>query len=379
MELNNLKTEAAKLRLSAQEKSAMKARIFGVPAPVAMAPQSSPYFIFSYQFLQARVLAPMMVLLVVFVGAGTAGAAQGSLPGDLLYPVKISVNEAVEVALATTPVAKAEVSAKLAERRVEEAEVLASRGELTPEAGEELAASFDAHADTAATLATEIEAHSPDAAMSLRAKLDSSLLAHGAILATLTEGGAKENQEATGVVAARVLARTENSARTASTMVAAKSAPVANQTSNMMLMVADDTATGSEATGTMSLEGDTVDTPPGTTGDQQAALRAQAGAKEALERARELFKNSKANLTSAMITQVSGEFAAIETQMDLGSTTLMTGHFDEAQDDYTQALRRATRLAVILKAQASIKINIISPILDDMPQAGEQSLDILPL
>ena len=365
--------------MTPEEKTAMKARIFGAPAPAAMAPQGSPYFIFSYQFLQTRVLAPAMVLLVVFVGSGTAAAAQGSLPGDLLYPVKISVNEAVEVALATTPVAKAEVSAKLAERRVEEAEVLASRGELTPEAGEELAASFDAHAQTAATLATEIEAHSPDAAMSLRAKLDSSLLAHGAILATLTEGGAKENQEATGVVAAKVLARTSASPRVAmasADSIAAKSAPAANQATSMMLMIADDTATGSETTGTVSLEGDTVDLPPATTGDEQAALRAQARAEEALKRVRDLFKDNKRNLTDVMITGVSGEFAAIETQMDLGSTTLMSGHFDEAQNDYTDALRRATKLSVLLRAQASIKMDIITPVLDDLPQVGEQRLDI---
>lgn len=370
--MNNLKKAAYDIRMTDQEKSAMKAQIFGVPSDIPAQP--STYFAYNFQFLHSRVFIPLSLVLVVLVGGtGTAAAAHGSLPGDLLYPVKLSINEGVELALATTPVAKAEVSAKLAERRVEEAETLASRGELNAEVGQEIAANFEEHAETAASLAADIETEDPDAATNLRAKLDSSLVAHGAILAMLTQGGAQQNQEGAGVVAAKVLARTSASARVAyapAALRAAKAAPAASQS---MMMVASDTATATEASHTLSLESDSVDERPA--GNEHAALRAQERATEAFAATRELFENSKDDLSGAVITQVSGEFASIQTQMDLGSTTLASGHFDEAAADYAEALSRMTRLGVLLKAQARLDVNIITPILEG-PMEVDAPIDV---
>lgn len=385
--LNNIKQEAAKLMLTPQEKTAMKARIFGVPAPAHMNPKQSPYFIFSIQFMQARVLAPLAVVLVVFAGGSTAAAAQGALPGDVLYPIKISVNEAVEVAFATTPVAKAEVSVKQAVRRVEEAEVLASRGELTAETGEKLAANFEVHAEIANELANEVEAEDPAAAENLRTQLGSSLSAHGAILATLTTGGAEGNQQGTGAVAARVLARAdaEPIAMAAAGMRSAKSAaPAPNETATMSLMVATDTATDtaadtatgtatdtvansatSEASGTVtvSLENDMIEDVLVDDAQAEAALRMQRRAQEQVATARAEFNESKKKLAGSSVTQVSGEFASIEKLMALGSTTLATKHYAEAQSDFTEALKRAIKLHVLLSAQANFKQNVITPIL----------------
>ena len=372
MELNNLKTESAKLRLTPQEKNAMKARIFGMPSPAQISPKQSPYFIFSFQFMQARILAPLAVVLVVFAGGGTAAAAQGALPGDVLYPVKISVNEAVEAALATTPVARAEVSVKHTVRRVEEAEVLAARGELTAETGEKLAATFEVHAQSASELADKVEAEDPAAAESLRTKLESSLSAHGEILAMLTVGGAAANQEGTGAVAARVLSRTIASARPAVApiaMRAAKTAPASTEPTamSMSLSVASDTATSAQATATVAPEADMA------IGDEQgeeerereqSAIRIRIRAIEQVAAARAQFDDNKDDLPGSAITQVSGEFAAIEQLMELGSTTLATGHFTEAQNDYAEALRRAVKIDVLLRAQTRLQQNIISPILE---------------
>jgi hypothetical protein len=378
-ELNNLKQEAAKLMLSAQEKSAMKARIFGMPSPANVSPKQSPYFIFTYQFMQARVLAPLAVLLVVFLGGSTAAAAQGALPGDALYPIKISFNEAVEVALATTPVAKAEVSAELAVRRVEEAEVLAARGELTPETGEKLASSFETHAENATELAGKVEAEDPAAAASLRTKLDSSLSAHGEILAMLTVGGGEANQEGTGVVAAKVLSRTIASAMPARSPAAlrqsSKAAPapanVEPQTTTMAmsLSITSDTSTSSEAAGTASLENDMVENAPADDGQMQAALGLQKQALGQMAATRAEFDENKKGLPSSAITQVSGELAAIEQLMQLASTTFATAHYAEAQSDYATALRRATKLYVLLGAQANFKQNVITPILENAAEA----------
>ena len=144
--LCNIRNEAEKIRLRSAEKSAMRASIFGTPTPVVLHRSS-------YVFLSPRYLVPLFVVLVVFIGGGTTSAAQGALPGDLLYPVKVSINEKVEVALAPTPAAKAEVQVRLAERRVEEAQKLSSQGRLNKKTAKILSDDFDEHAAQAVALA----------------------------------------------------------------------------------------------------------------------------------------------------------------------------------------------------------------------------------
>ncbi|HEV7449426.1 MAG TPA: DUF5667 domain-containing protein [Candidatus Paceibacterota bacterium] len=365
--LTNIQNEAHKLRMTPAEKTAMKAllrKYYEGPAR----PISSPYFSFfalrsfsgvgTYQFLHARVLAPLAVLLVVFAGAGTAAAAQGSLPGDLLYPVKVSINESIEVALATTPVAKAEVSAKLAERRVEEAETLAARGDLDTQTGQALAANFEAHAQSAQDSADTVATDDPAAAAQLRTNLDSSLSAHGAILATLS-GGTTENKEATDVVATAVLARADSGTPVALGASLAKTAGSANQAMTMSVSV----ASSAEATDTASL-GDAAIKNEENPKQEAAAIKIQVRAAQELVDAREQFEAGKDKLDDTSITQVSGEFVEIDTLMDEGSTTLAVNDYAGATAKFNEALKLSIKLEVLLRAQSKLDRNIITPVLD---------------
>lgn len=69
----------------------------------------------------ARVLASVLIGIVVLGGAGgsVVYAAQSSLPGEFLYPVKTGV-ENVQLTLTTNPVAKANLHLDLAQQRVHE-------------------------------------------------------------------------------------------------------------------------------------------------------------------------------------------------------------------------------------------------------------------
>ncbi len=155
MTLNNLKHEADNIRLTSAESSAMRARIFGEgqslesPELRTVLGRRSPYVFMSYHLRMTMA----GLLLFVIAGTGTVSAAQGALPGDLLYPIKVSVNEKMEVALAPTPAARAQVQAKLAERRVDEAQTLASQGRLDKKTAETLTVDFDEHAAQAVALA----------------------------------------------------------------------------------------------------------------------------------------------------------------------------------------------------------------------------------
>ncbi|MEK7108895.1 MAG: hypothetical protein AAB919_00470, partial [Patescibacteria group bacterium] len=107
-----LNSEADHIRLTADEKRAMRLRVFGMPSPVRIA--RSPYVFFASHRFMAALAA---FVLVVFAGGSTAAyAAQGALPGEPLYALKTNVLEPVAVALASTPAKKAAVHVALAQK-----------------------------------------------------------------------------------------------------------------------------------------------------------------------------------------------------------------------------------------------------------------------
>ncbi|MBP9717641.1 MAG: hypothetical protein KBD44_02905 [Candidatus Pacebacteria bacterium] len=71
--------------------------------------------------------------------------AEYAVPGDILYPVKVQINEEVRSTLARTPYEKVEWEAQRIERRISEARVLAKAGLLTPEAEEAVADAVSQH------------------------------------------------------------------------------------------------------------------------------------------------------------------------------------------------------------------------------------------
>lgn len=76
----------------------------------------------------------LSLLIVIGYGSSMTLAAEGALPGDILYPIKTRVNESVaRLVTATSPAAEATFETKLLEKRLEEAETLDTREKLDPE------------------------------------------------------------------------------------------------------------------------------------------------------------------------------------------------------------------------------------------------------
>lgn len=165
---NHLQKEARTISLTAAEKQRMHARLMSAVSgtPVAV---PSPY----QRFFAPRALAYAFVAVLV-VGSGTTYAAQGALPGNPLYSVKIHMNERMEAALAVTPKAKLEVSAKLAERRIREIETLAAQGTLNAEVTLAAEKNFDFHTAKIETAAKE-DRSGKDDAKAFALKVDASL------------------------------------------------------------------------------------------------------------------------------------------------------------------------------------------------------------
>jgi len=109
------------------------------------------------------VVTACVVLALLLGGAGTAMAAGGAVPGDLLYPVKMTTEE-VRLAFTFSDLAKAELHVDLAERRVDEIRKLVDMDE--PEKITKLAARVVAHLEIAGRVAgigdegiAELKAH----------------------------------------------------------------------------------------------------------------------------------------------------------------------------------------------------------------------------
>lgn len=132
--LKNLFDTAKQVSLSEGERTALRARFASAPERAR-----SPY-----TFAHSRLLFQGVAAFLIIVGAGgsTALAASNALPGDVLFPIKVNVNEKVEEILAQTPEAKAAVAAVQADRRLEEAEELVRRGRLTDEVTKEVEERF---------------------------------------------------------------------------------------------------------------------------------------------------------------------------------------------------------------------------------------------
>jgi len=125
--------------------------------------------------------------LVLVVGVGTSYAASDSLPGDALYPVKITMNEGVESVLAVSNVSKAKLHVSKVTRRLEEAETLAAAGRLTPAVRAEIEVNISASTDKfdAAVIALTEEDNTVKVA-EVQSELEASLIGHVDVLATLS-------------------------------------------------------------------------------------------------------------------------------------------------------------------------------------------------
>ncbi len=146
----------------------------------------SPYY-FRFTFLrvswvkkQRNKLVPVVLaLLVIILGGGTALGANFSLPGDILYPIKININEKLQSFFAVGSNAKIRVQTDLANQRLDEAEKLAFDGKINFVTQEKIKKNFGEHADKLDKLISEIESQGdPEGAVRAGSRFEDQLKNH---------------------------------------------------------------------------------------------------------------------------------------------------------------------------------------------------------
>lgn len=141
----------------------------------------------SRHFMNAQ-FASVALVLVLFVGIGTSFAAEGALPGDPLYAVKIYVNEQVRGALAVSEASKAQWNVEQVSRRLAEAETLAAQDRLSEVARTQIELSLNESVkefDENVSKLAKSES-GPLAAAAVRSDLEASLMNHEQALTSLS-------------------------------------------------------------------------------------------------------------------------------------------------------------------------------------------------
>lgn len=151
--LKQIKKIAREVRLSAEEKSGMREELFqhmkanparnpihsnrplmerygSIPSPFSLISKFRNNFgraskdTARHDFAKSTM--PLLIILGLLMGGSVSFAAENAVPGDILFPVKIHINESVRGVIAITPQAKAEWEIHLVERRLKEIEKLAT-------------------------------------------------------------------------------------------------------------------------------------------------------------------------------------------------------------------------------------------------------------
>lgn len=327
---------ARKVRLTAGEKRAQRRAVLefvaehpareGVTARLAGS-QSVVAAILAYLQSPIPTFMPiaLAVLLIIVAGGGASFAAEGALPGDALYPVKVSFNEEVRAVLAISPKAKAEFELERLERRLDEAERLAAMGKLESEARIEIETRFETHAERARERITSLEFDDDiEAATEIGSNLEASLRAHERILKSLSSN---------------IASGTEREVR-----------PILDRVKEKR---------GQAAEARIKVE---TKVRAGASADVRAAAEGRLKAAEAkIAETKKFIASAGTRLNATATTSVNLRLADAERLVAAGKIDLEAGRFADAFNRFQQAHRIAQEAKLIAEAQQSLKIRLNLP------------------
>lgn len=131
-----------KLSLSKKEKQILLEKVFDqLPQKPIISPWMSPFVTFKSH------IATFVVFVLVATSSSIALAAENALPGDLLYPIKISVTEPARGIIKISPEEKIEWEIEKAVRRIEEVSILVTEERLDEKKQEKAEELFEKHTE----------------------------------------------------------------------------------------------------------------------------------------------------------------------------------------------------------------------------------------
>ncbi len=266
---------------------------------------------------------PMAIFLVIviLVSGGVATAAEGSLPGDALYPIKVGVNEEVRAWFNFSAEAKADLDARMAVRRLEEAEQLAASSRLNADTRAELEAKFTQRAERVRTRIADLQARgNARVAAELTSQFEYSLRAHETILTEL--GKQRENVQV--LVSPLLLRLRSEVATTSQARAEAEAAVIAERGSSI-----------------------------------EAAARGKLNAAEQfLAQTRAFIERRRSSLNADVIARAETQLALADQTIVDGKGRLDAGAYGEAFILFDRALRYAQQVKLLVAAYMALDISV---------------------
>lgn len=133
-------------------------------------------------------------ILVVILGADTYSKAESSLPGDILYPVKVGVIEPLRYTTAVGNLAKANLEAANLDTRLREAEILQVQGKLTDSVSTDLQNRINSNTDQFNKIVEDLNNQNKlQDDSDLKIDFEAKINAHNRILDSIAKSGKDEN------------------------------------------------------------------------------------------------------------------------------------------------------------------------------------------
>lgn len=187
--------QVKKIKMTAAEKSVVLGHILDSSKKTV----PSPWTLYSFKVWieqnRSMTICSVIALILIVSSTNIAFAAKGSLPGDLLYPIKTQVIEPIEGTLAITPTAKAKFNVSIADTRLQEAEVLAAQGRLDSAKEQQIEASFNVHTSLLSSELDTIQKADASISDAIRASFQADMNSRADVIDTLAIHGAIAQQD----------------------------------------------------------------------------------------------------------------------------------------------------------------------------------------
>ena len=285
----------------------------------------------------AKNMAIGLIIALIFSG-GVSFAAESALPGDVLYPVKVGINEEVRGAFTFNPEAKARWNSRVVERRLEETETLVASGNLNAEARAKIESNFEDHANRVREHIVRFETEKDlKAAADVGSNFETSLRAHENILSHLAEN--KSGSEAqTRPIIEKVRTKIKESAKARTRLEASVEAR--------------------------------------TNGEFKAAAEGKLGAAEnKIAEAERFIEQNKDSVSAETAIKAEAELELAQTAIAEGKAKIEAEAYGEAFVLFQKVLRIAQNAKLVVQAEKTFEIEIGIP---PLHLRGEGSIKMMP-
>jgi len=192
--LEKIFKKGQKIRLNPSEKEKMRDFV------ISYARRNTKRQTFSI-FSVLRSVPAILSFVIIFGGIGISFAAERALPGDILYPVKVGVNEEARGLVAISDEKKVKWLATVAERRIEETEMLVKENRFDSASKEKIEKNFGENTKKLEEKLRSIaEKNDSERAEEVSRNIEDALERHEEVLKELSEERSESREEINSVL-----------------------------------------------------------------------------------------------------------------------------------------------------------------------------------